>query len=880
MRSGRARTAPGRAAVLLLACLFSTPAAAFLSSPYFPLPDGASWTYVARDGVTTETRTVTGTTTFNGAQVKVVRDQTGTEQYFTNDASGVRFHGGFFVDAVSGNETDFYTPPIALLARQVTIGSSSYSSGALIAVEDSNAMSLSYSSTTTPVAIEAITVAAGTFANALRVQQTVYYSGTVNGSAVNFSRTLDAWLVAGIGSVREVSRQSTSVATTIWELQSYNVPDLIPDAFAFPAKSVDTQGMSVVSDLITVRGVAAPVPMAIVGGSYQINGGAFSTEATLVNDGDRVVLQVVSAQPGYSSSATLEIGGVTAAFIVTTITDATPAPFSFAPVTGAPPGVVLASAPIRILGINIPAPISVVGGEYSIRGEAFTSAPSTLCVGCQVEVRIATAAGYGETTSATLTIGGVSALFSVTTLRPTEGPFWELFFSSETGDYIGLGRSQLFHFGPAHPETAFTAKRDPYNTFVRVNAPDYSFWWDLDLDAGNGALGPGRYEGALGFPGNGAVPGILFQGDGRGCTIAGGRFEVLEIAYGPDDQVQRLAANFEQRCQGTAARLFGQVRINSTFPLGTNVVRRRLGDVNADGFADILWRNMSTGENYLYLLTGTQILGGEGYLRRVADMNWKIAGTGDFDGDGRADILWRNSSTGENYIYLLNGTSIVGEGFIRTVADQSWQVAGIGDFDGDGKDDILWRNIVSGENYLYPMAGTSIKPTEGYLRAVADPAWRVAGIGDFDGDGKSDILWRNSSTGENYLYLMDGTAIKSSEGFVRTVADTAWQVKGVGDFDGDGKADIVWRNSSSGQNYLYPMDGTAIKPTEGYIRTVANLAWQIVAVGDYDGDGKSDLLWRNSSTGENYLYPMDGTTIKPTEGYLRSVPDQNWQVQR
>ena len=101
---------------------------------------------------------------------------------------------------------------------------------------------------------------------------------------------------------------------------------------------------------------------------------------------------------------------------------------------------------------------------------------------------------------------------------------------------------------------------------------------------------------------------------------------------------------------------------------------------------------------------------------------------------------------------------------------------------------------------------------------------------------------------------------------------------GIGDFDGDGKADIVWRNSSSGQNYLYPMDGTTIKANEGYLRTVADLAWQIAAVRDYDGDGKSDLLWRNASTGHNYLYPMDGTTIKRTEGYLRTVPVGSWSV--
>jgi hypothetical protein len=125
---------------------------------------------------------------------------------------------------------------------------------------------------------------------------------------------------------------------------------------------------------------------------------------------------------------------------------------------------------------------------------------------------------------------------------------------------------------------------------------------------------------------------------------------------------------------------------------------------------------------------------------------------------------------------------------------------------------------------------------------------------------------------------MNGIAIKASEGYLRTVADQNWKIAGVGDFDGDGKADIAWRNSSTGENYLYPMDGTAIKPSEGYLRTVADQSWQIAAVGDYDGDGKSDLFWRNSSTGENYLYPMDGTTIKSSEGYVRTVPVGGWSV--
>jgi len=268
---------------------------------------------------------------------------------------------------------------------------------------------------------------------------------------------------------------------------------------------------------------------------------------------------------------------------------------------------------------------------------------------------------------------------------------------------------------------------------------------------------------------------------------------------------------------------------------------------------------------------------GEGCLCTVADFNWKIAGTGDFDGDGNADIFWRNTSTGENYIYFMNGTAIKNEGYIRAVADTNWDVAGVGDFNGDGKDDVLWRNTVTGENYIYPMNGLAILAGEGYLRTVASQDWQVAGVGDLDGDGRADIVWRNSETGENYLYPMLGLAIKPTEGYLRTVADQDWEIAGVGDFTGDGKDDLVWRHAGSGENYIHPMVGTAILAGEGYLRSVPDLAWKIMRVGDFDGDGRGDILWRNSDTGENYLYLMNGTNIVG-EGYLRTVADANWRV--
>src|SRR5438552_15785337 len=222
-----------RVAFILASCLFSAQVAAFASAPYFPLPDGATWTYNVSDGTTssTETRTVAGTRSFNGAQVEIVRDQAGNENCFANDDAGVRFHGGFFVDPVYGNETDTYSPPVPFAARDSIIGTPVSGSGSATGVQGGTTITLSYTSASTPLAIETVTVPAGTFTNAVHLRLTINYSGVVNGIPVSVSTTYDNWLVAGVGTVREVEANTATPTTTTFELQSYNVPDLTPDAF-------------------------------------------------------------------------------------------------------------------------------------------------------------------------------------------------------------------------------------------------------------------------------------------------------------------------------------------------------------------------------------------------------------------------------------------------------------------------------------------------------------------------------------------------------------------------------------------------------------------------------------------------------------------------
>jgi hypothetical protein len=100
---------------------------------------------------------------------------------------------------------------------------------------------------------------------------------------------------------------------------------------------------------------------------------------------------------------------------------------------------------------------------------------------------------------------------------------------------------------------------------------------------------------------------------------------------------------------------------------------------------------------------------------------------------------------------------------------------------------------------------------------LAAPIAQAGKFSDFNNDGKSDIFWRNTATGENYIFPMNGTTVLATAGSVRTVPGTTWQVVGIGDFNGDGRADLLWRNSSTGENYIFFMNGTAIL-AEGYVR--------------------------------------------------------------
>jgi hypothetical protein len=195
------------------------------------------------------------------------------------------------------------------------------------------------------------------------------------------------------------------------------------------------------------------------------------------------------------------------------------------------------------------------------------------------------------------------------------------------------------------------------------------------------------------------------------------------------------------------------------------------------------------------------------------------------------------------------------------------------DFDGDLKTDVLWRNKSTGDVDMWFMNGATIVGAQ-FVLDVSDPNWQIIGTGDFNGDGKADVLWRNQANGAIVIWLMNGASLAGS-GLVYTISDPNWQVAGISDFNGDGEADILWRNKSTGTTVLWLMNGTTIAASQGMYSP--DTGWQIAGIADFNGDGMADILWRNTSSGAVVTWLMNGATIAGS-GFLYSIPDPNWQV--
>jgi hypothetical protein len=196
----------------------------------------------------------------------------------------------------------------------------------------------------------------------------------------------------------------------------------------------------------------------------------------------------------------------------------------------------------------------------------------------------------------------------------------------------------------------------------------------------------------------------------------------------------------------------------------------------------------------------------------------------DSDGDGReAVLLVDQSGSGENIVVeYREGGAVTTEDLVGPAGSSPV----VGDFDGDGRDDIVWYAPGPAPDRLDRASGAQRRvPASGYFRSA---------VGDFDGDRRDDILWHAPGAERDYVWFgAAGGGFSSSEMVVQgsyrpVVADT----------NGDGRDDIVWQSGSlQVQSHLWTSKG----------RTFGSSQWgpaSTVAVGgDFDGDGRDDLFF-------------------------------------
>ena len=370
------------------------------------------------------------------------------------------------------------------------------------------------------------------------------------------------------------------------------------------------------------------------------------------------------------------------------------------------------------------------------------------------------------------------------------------------------------------------------------------------------------------------VDDVALIGRSLGAKVWGGLYAPRRLMAWPDE-AQFGVSMAEPLTRGVARRL--EVFAKEEHYGACSVARRALAVVEATDTVEV------DGERIVQRVPGTVRHGmalaqGAGHSFCVGSPARQLRRMGDFNGDGKADMLLRH--VGGSWLYYpLDGPSLLPGGAANLPGNPTVSVAGVGDFNGDGNDDVLMR-LASGSWRYYPMGGRHALPGRGEVALPTDLAWEVEGIGDFNGDGKDDVLmrrvdgeWTFEQEFAQYAddwryYAMDGRTVlgegsPAGLGSERTVA--TW-VAGIGDFNGDGNDDTLLRRID-GTWYYFPW--TFYGPDyrqgglfegHGAVALPDDLAWTAAGIADFDGDGKDDILLRHEDGRWQYRL-MDGRDV-------------------
>jgi len=308
--------------------------------------------------------------------------------------------------------------------------------------------------------------------------------------------------------------------------------------------------------------------------------------------------------------------------------------------------------------------------------------------------------------------------------------------------------------------------------------------------------------------------------------------------------------------------------------------------------SDVLLRDFSTGANVAWRIEGSRVTSSQLLPQLTPPSEWEAQATADFNQDGQGDIVWRNRVSGGNVVWIMNGGSVARSIFFPALADQNWQIGGAGDFNGDGNIDIVWRNYQVGVNSIwllgappttgdqFPFLGSLVPPAEPNLSA------RISGVGDFNGDGNPDLLYRNFNpdVGSSvFVDFLSGNQILSRAVLVGP-PDNNWEIQGTGDFNGDGQTDIFFRNQVTGFNETWLFNGVerisvvqiGQNPLATQWRAVAPYAGQVpvglndlagntpataFALGSLNGNGSFVGTLGSTNTDDYYRFTLGSTSV-------------------
>jgi hypothetical protein len=201
---------------------------------------------------------------------------------------------------------------------------------------------------------------------------------------------------------------------------------------------------------------------------------------------------------------------------------------------------------------------------------------------------------------------------------------------------------------------------------------------------------------------------------------------------------------------------------------------------------------------------------------------WRAVANGDFNGDGIADLFWEKADLDDVPKTLSVTMTAQGERQYQSVPAEpsqvvsaesaAWRVVGSGDFLGidpeaeaggepkvtarDGKADVLWHNTRTGELSIWASDGTGFPVEQRHNFTGRTPDWNALAVGDLDGDGSAEILWRQGEGGLLQYWTMNGVSHVGGTLSPDHTSDPNWTIAGSGDFDGDGRDDILWWNTT------------------------------------------------------------------------------------